>query len=132
MAVEFRNLTWLNEAYQGNTLEFLRELGAAYVVVDSPQRLSNTVPSVWAIINTRLAVVRLHGQNAETWNIKGATSALDRFNYDYADADLAAQMPDIRALERRVELLQVILKYNFENQGRRNAAKLIKMLQGQA
>ena len=29
------------------------------------------------------ALVRLHGRNRDTWNIKGASAASDRFNYDY-------------------------------------------------
>lgn len=131
LAVEFRNLSWLDEAHQANTLEFLRQLGAAHVVVDSPQGFSNSVPSVWDITSTRLAVVRLHGRNAETWNIKGATAASDRFNYDYADADLAALVPCIRSLEKRVEMLQVIFNNNYEDQGQRNAATLMGMLHGQ-
>lgn len=35
-------------------------------------------PAVW----DGLAIVRLHGRNQETWNVKDAKAASDRFNYD--------------------------------------------------
>lgn len=34
LAVEFRNMTWLDEAHQATTLDFERQLGVAHVVVD--------------------------------------------------------------------------------------------------
>ena len=102
------------------------------MVVDSPQRFANSVPPVWDITSTQLAVVRLHGRNSATWNVKGATAASDRFNYDYADDELRQLVPDIVSLERRAELVQVIFNNNYEDQGQRNATALMNMLQWRA
>jgi uncharacterized protein YecE (DUF72 family) len=128
LAVEFRNQVWFDEAHLTRTLEFERELGVAHVVVDGPQGFSNSVPAVWDITNTRLAVVRVHGRNAETWNIKGATVASDRFNYDYPEHELQQLVPNILELERRAEMVQVIFNNNYEDQGQRNAATLMSLL----
>lgn len=132
LAIEFRNKSWLDPAHQASTLEFERELGAAHVVVDSPQGFSNSVPPVWNITSTRLAVVRLHGRNSTTWNVKSATAASDRFNYDYPENELQQLVPEILSLERRAELVQVIFNNNFEDQGQRNAATLMNMLHWRA
>ncbi|MFC5520318.1 DUF72 domain-containing protein [Polaromonas jejuensis] len=128
LAVEFRNLSWFDEAHQAATLEFERKLGVAHVVVDGPQGFSNCVPSIWAVSSPKLAVVRLHGRNAATWNIKGATVASDRFNYDYPEHELEQLIPSIRELERRAELVQVIFNNNYQDQGQRNAATLMRLL----
>ncbi len=130
LAVEFRNKTWFDARHTSATLEFQRELGVAHVVVDSPKvDTANAVPAVWDITTTRLAILRLHGRNHGTWNIKGAASASDRFDYDYSEQELATFIPDIRALERRVEMLQVIFNNNKEDQGQRNARTLMDLLQ---
>jgi uncharacterized protein YecE (DUF72 family) len=124
LAVEFRNQIWFDDRHRANTLEFQRELGVAHTIVDSPQVSTNSVPAVWDITTPKLAVVRLHGRNQETWNIKGATSASDRFNYDYTDEQLQQLVPDLRTIERRVEMLQVIFNNNKEDQGQRNGRTL--------
>jgi uncharacterized protein YecE (DUF72 family) len=72
--------------------------------------------------------VRLHGRNKATWNVKGAKSASDRFNYDYKDEELAQLVPRLRNLERRVEMLQVVFNNNYEDQGQRNGRALINLL----
>jgi len=73
-------------------------------------------------------VVSLHGRNAETWNLKGATVASDRFNYDYPEHELRQLVPSILDLERKAELVQVIFNNNYQDQGQRNAAALMNML----
>ena len=45
-------------------------------------------PAHWEVTHPRLALVRLHGRNAATWNSKSAVAS-DRFNYDYSDSELA-------------------------------------------
>ncbi|UUZ74079.1 DUF72 domain-containing protein [Polaromonas sp. P1(28)-8] len=113
---------WVERAPPGFVFN-IKALGVAHVVVDEPQGFSNCVPPVWAITSPKLAVVRLHGRNAETWNVKGATVAPDRFNYDYPERELQQLVPGIFDLE-----LQVIFNNNYQDQGQRNAATLMNML----
>lgn len=127
LAVEFRNKTWFEGSRRTDTLEFERELGVANVIVDSPTHTYNTVEPVWEITSTRLAVLRLHGRNEETWNIKGE-AASDRFNYDYTDDELRQLVPQIRAIANRVDAMHVVFNVNHEDQGQRNALSLMRLL----
>jgi uncharacterized protein YecE (DUF72 family) len=98
------------------------------VVVDEPQGTANSIPSVWEVTNPGLALVRLHGRNHETWNIKGATVASDRFNYDYSDEELSELSGSIREIASQVAQTHVIFNNNYEDQGQRNARTLIQIL----
>lgn len=80
LSVEFRHQSWFSERHRQRTLAFERELGLVHTVLDSPLGFANTVPPEWEITHPRLAVVRLHGRNADTWNAKGLASAAERFN----------------------------------------------------
>jgi uncharacterized protein YecE (DUF72 family) len=127
LTVEFRNQVWFDDAHRARTLEFQREMGVAHTIVDSPQVGHNSVPAVWDITNTRLALVRLHGRNHATWNIKGK-SASDRFNYDYTEGELNELVPRLKELDRRVGMVQVVFNNNYEDQGQRNGRALMKLL----
>jgi uncharacterized protein YecE (DUF72 family) len=128
LTVEFRNQIWFDAAHRARTLEFQRQLGVSHTIVDAPQVSHNSVPAVWDVTNPMLALVRLHGRNHGTWNIKGAKSASDRFNYDYTKEELAQLVPQLKATERRVEMLQVVFNNNYEDQGQRNGRALMEML----
>jgi len=128
LTVEFRNQVWFDDAHRLRTLEFQRELGVAHTIVDAPQGFHTSLPPIWEITSIRLALVRLHGRNQSTWAIKGAKSASDRFNYDYTEDELAELVPKLKALERRVELLQVVFNNNYEDQGQRNGRALMNLL----
>ena len=65
--------------------------------------------------NPKLAVVRLHGRNAETWDIKGATAAFERFNYVYSDKELARLAISIQASAEKVAAVHVVFNNNSED-----------------
>jgi uncharacterized protein YecE (DUF72 family) len=124
LATEFRNRAWFDGQHDGDTIAFERDLGVAHVVVDEPQGSAKSIPSVWAATNPKLGIVRLHGRNTSTWDAKGLTAASDRFNYDYADAELRELAAPIRELAGQVAELHVTVNANFEDQGVRAAAAL--------
>lgn len=105
-----------------STLAFERELGVVHTIVDGPQGFSNSVPTIWEATHPRYALLRLHGRNTETWNIKGATAASDRFNYDYGDDELRDVAGNFAEVVGRVEFGHAVFNNNFEDQGQRNAA----------
>lgn len=121
VSVEFRNRTWFDGEHRASTLRFARELGVVHTVVDGPQGFSNSVPAVWETTHPRYALVRLHGRNAATWNVKGATAASDRFNYDYGERELKDLAIDVSRLAERVLATHVVFNNNMEDQGQRNA-----------
>ena len=111
------------------TLRFEREHNLVHTVVDAPQGFVNSVAAHWDVTHPDLALVRLHGRNAATWNSR-STVASDRFNYDYSDIELAALAGSINDLAGRVPRVQVIFNNNHEDQGQRNASTLVRLLRG--
>lgn len=128
VSVEFRNKTWFDEGHVGSTLAFERELNVVHTVIDGPQGFSNTVPPIWESTHMQYSLVRLHGRNAETWNIKGAKSAAERFNYDYSADELVQIAAKVERLSPETFTTHVIMNNNWEDQGQRNAATLIRIL----
>jgi len=128
VSVEFRNNTWFAAEHVEETLAMLRDLGVTHTVVDEPQGFTNSVPHVWAATNPRKALVRMHGRNYDTWEIKGAAAASERFNYDYSQLELEGLAVDIRRLAEQVGDMDVIFNNNNEDQGQRNAQTLMDIL----
>ena len=129
LGVEFRHGTWFEgAAQQRETLRLLRELGVAHTVVDGPQGFSNSVPALWEATHPRYALLRLHGRNSATWNVKGQTSASDRFNYDYPEGELRRMVHRIQQLALTAMQTHVIFNNNMEDQGQRNARSLTDLL----
>ncbi len=132
LAAEFRHKSWFSEKARASTLELERERGFVNVVVDEPNTTANSVPAVWEVTNSRLALIRLHGRNHETWNIQGAAAASSRFNYDYDDRELGELAAMILLIAKQVQRTHVVFNNNFEDQGQRNAKTLMAILGGDA
>jgi len=131
ISVEFRNFSWFDGVHSRETLDFQRRLGVVHTIVDGPQGFANSVPMVWARTHPQLALVRLHGRNADTWNIKGASSASDRFNYDYPRDELLDLARRLQAFAEAGRV-HVIFNNNMEDQGQRNARTLTDLIEGLA
>jgi len=128
LSVEFRHQSWFSAEHASGTLDFERELGVVHTVVDGPQGFTNSVPAIWEVTHPGFALLRLHGRNVESWNIKGATAASDRFNYDYSDTELGEMAQRIARLAERASATHVVFNNNMEDQGQRNAASLMRLL----
>jgi uncharacterized protein YecE (DUF72 family) len=128
LAVEFRHRSWFSEKATASTLALERARGLVNVVVDEPNTSANSIPAVWEVTNPKLALIRLHGRNHETWNIKDAPAASSRFNYDYNDDELAGLSSQIINISKAVESTHVVFNNNWEDQGQRNARTLISIL----
>ena len=129
MAVEFRNKSWWTDNNYESTLAFERERGLVNVIVDGPQGFGSSVPAVWEVTSPELAIVRMHGRNAQTWEKKGLTASSDRFNYDYSDAELKEIAEKIKELSDAVPVVHAVLNNNYQDQGQRNAKTLAGFLQ---
>lgn len=132
LATEFRQKKWFDDEHSEATLEFERQHNFAHVVLDMPQGFSNSLPQIWEATSPNLAILRLHGRNAETWYAKGQTAASDRFNYDYSNEELEQFVEKMRRLATHAALVQAIFNNNFEDQGQRNAATLKREFKGEA
>jgi uncharacterized protein YecE (DUF72 family) len=129
VAIEFRNATWFGAKQVEATLAWLRELRVAHTIVDEPQGVGNYAQGVWEVTRPDLAVVRLHGRNAETWDAKGLAASSDRFNYEYTDAELDELSDRIDAIVDRALEVVVLLNVNHEDQGVRAAQALVRRQQ---
>ncbi len=129
VAIEFRHPSWFQENCRAATLDFERQLGAINIVVDAPQGLDNSVHAVWEPTDDTLAVVRMHGRNAESWTPRTLGPRAGRFNYEYDEREMAEIAAKIVRLAQRVKDVHVVLNTNHEDQGVRNARRLIAALQ---
>jgi uncharacterized protein YecE (DUF72 family) len=125
-AVEFRGGGWMTEEAASRTLALLEELGLAYVSVDEPQGFPSSTPPV-AAATAPLAVVRLHGRNADTWTLR-TSAASERFKYLYDDGELGEWVPRVHRLAERTEAVHVLFNNNFEDWGMRNARRMARLL----
>ncbi|SFM66201.1 DUF72 domain-containing protein [Variovorax sp. OV329] len=133
VSIEFRHASWFDsEAHRQSTLAMLRELKAVHTVVDGPQGFANSVPMLAEPTHPDYALVRLHGRNAVTYNIKGAASAAERFDYDYSDAELRELAAEIVRIAYRVRNTQVVFNNCDQDKGQRNGMSLMKLLESVA
>jgi uncharacterized protein YecE (DUF72 family) len=128
VSIEFRHESWFNEAHRAGTIDFLRELGAVHTIVDGPQGFANSVPLLAETTNPDYALVRLHGRNADTYNVKGAASAAERFDYDYPDQELKELVVEVVRLAYKVRNTHLIFNNCDEDKGQRNGLTFLKML----
>lgn len=131
LAVEFRNKSWFDPQHVERTLEFERRLNVVHTIVDGPQGLPNCVPCIWEVTNPQLAIVRLHGRNYETWNQKGLSASSSRFDYWYSKDELAALVPEVKAIADQATRVQILFNTNFEDQGQVNARLMAQLLAAQ-
>jgi uncharacterized protein YecE (DUF72 family) len=124
VAIEFRNATWFGERHVAETLAWLREMQVVHTIVDEPQGVGNFAQGIWEVTHPGLALVRLHGRNAETWNAKGLQASSERFNYEYEDAELDDLTQRIDHMADKALDVVVLLNVNYEDQGVRAARAL--------
>ncbi|HET9937228.1 MAG TPA: DUF72 domain-containing protein [Gaiella sp.] len=126
--VEFRHRSWLEEPERADTLAYLEANGLAFVSLDSPRtRASNVSPRVAAATH-RVAYVRFHGRNAATWNIRGARSAAERFDWLYAPEELGEWVGPLARLAGEAEEVYALFNNNRDDFAPRSAQILRGLL----
>jgi len=127
IAVEFRKPEWLDGRHREGTLTFLRTRDIPYIAVDAPPGHATSMPAVHEVTSSKLAVVRFHGRNHDTWDLQGAPPNL-RFRYDYPDTELGEWVPRIKEMERSAKEVHAIMNNNYLNYSVKNAQKLEELL----
>jgi uncharacterized protein YecE (DUF72 family) len=136
MLVEFRHRSWYEEDQRAETLSLLERIGAAHVVVDAPKVEAKNVPPTVLAVTSPLAYVRMHGRNADTWNVRGR-SAAERFDYLYSEEELREWVEPLQELAGQTEQAYVVFNNNnrspsgdggFVAQAAANALQLRKLL----
>ncbi len=126
--VEYRHRSWMQEDERADTLSYLERQGLAYVSVDSPRtRASNVLPPIAAATHP-LAYVRLHGRNWRTWNVRGARSSAERFDWMYSAEELAEWVEPLGRLAEEAEEVYAMFNNNRYDYAPRSAAELRRLL----
>jgi len=128
IAVEFRKPEWMDARHLEGTIAFMRSRDIPLVAVDVPQGHKTSMPPVYDVTSSKLAVVRFHGRNHETWDLKGAPPNL-RFRYDYKDEELIEWVPRIREMEKSAKEVHALMNNNYSNYSVKNARQLEKLLE---
>jgi uncharacterized protein YecE (DUF72 family) len=127
-SVELRNRLWFNSPRSTEwTLDMLRELGLTHVVVDGPQGMESSVPAVAAVTTPRLAVVRLHGRRAATWEA-AKVPTVERYRYLYSPEELEATVPLIESTMEKATRTTIFFNNCYGNYGATNAREMIARL----
>lgn len=126
--VEFRHRSWMEEEERAATLRFLERHGLAYVSVDAPRiRASNVLPPVAAATHP-VAYVRFHGRNWRTWNVRGARTSAERFDWMYSEEELAEWVEPLRALAEQADEVYALFNNNRYDYAPRSAGILRRLL----
>jgi uncharacterized protein YecE (DUF72 family) len=128
VAVEFRKPEWLDARHSDGTLAFLRTRDIPYVAVDVPPGHATSMPAVHEVTSSKLAVVRFHGRNHETWDLRGVPPNV-RFRWDYKDEELGEWVPRIKEMERSAGRVHALMNNNYSNYSVKNAKQLEKLLE---
>jgi len=128
VAVEFRKPEWMDARHRDGDAGLPPLARHPLVAVDVPPGHKTSMPPVFDVTSTKLAVIRFHGRNHETWDIKGAPPNL-RFRYDYRDEELAEWVPRIKEMERSAKNVHALMNNNYSNYSVKNAKQLEKLLE---
>ena len=137
LLVEFRHRSWMDDEHRAETLAFLEQHGMTNVIVDAPRsEAKNLIPTVVAVTSP-VTYVRMHGRNANTWNVRGG-SAADRFDYLYEGDELREWVDPLRELAGKAMEAYVVFNTNAGSpsprgegeiaQGAENAYRLARVL----
>ncbi len=128
VAIELRHRSWFEGDQLAVTEDLLRELDCTLAAVDAPQVGSGTAPPHLAITSPRLALIRFHGRNRQTWYARTRTTA-ERFDYLYRPSELAEWVPAVRAVHARGVPVHLLMNNNRSNYAVVNAFDLAHLLE---
>ena len=127
VAVEFRKPEWLDGRHRDGTLAFLRSRDIPYVAVDVPPGHATSMPAEHQVTSSKLAIVRFHGRNHQTWDLRGVPPNV-RFRWDYTNEELGEWVPRIKEMERSAGRVHALMNNNYSNYSVKNAQQLEKLL----
>jgi uncharacterized protein YecE (DUF72 family) len=123
LAVEFRNAQW----YNNRVFDSLRTRGVALTSVDLPAL--NGLPPVLDVTTSKLAYIRLHGRNSETW---WGSDAAARYDYLYSEKELQAWVERVRGIASEAGRVLVYFNNHRRGQAVQNAKMLLGLLKRSA
>jgi len=127
VSIEFRREEWLDGDHADGTLRLLENAGLGYTMIDQPKGSSESAPSLYAVTNKRLAIMRFHGRNARPWaNFSGSDAS--RFDGVYDDRELGEWVPKLRQASKDAGSVHVFFNSSVSGHDPQNARRLIALL----
>lgn len=129
LAVEFRSPSWFaTPGLTTDVMAYLQSLKLTNVVTDEPHNLNDGIPLVPTVTTPQLAVVRLHGRNAQGWFNQGANWRKTRTLYKYSEDELQTIATLVRQLAAQAQNVSVIFNNNSGRDAAPNALRLREIL----
>ena len=125
-AVEWRHPSWFAPENRERSLDLLREHAAAFVCVDMPHSLPDSVPALLEV-TAATAVIRLHGHSS-AW-IGGSKE--DRYRYEYTPEELTEWASRARLLAKQADDVHVVVNTCCAGAAQRAASQLRDLLDDQ-
>ena len=126
-AVELRNRAWFDDRTRARTFDLLRRNDLSYVAVDAPPGFDSSVPAIPEVTSPKLAMVRFHGRNTDTWEAK-VTRVSDRFRYLYDEKQLREWLPMISTITEQAEAVHLVFNNCYGNYGTTNALEMATLV----
>lgn len=130
LAIEFRHRGWVEPARLGDTLDYLRRRSVAFVCVDAPAGVHDTImPSdLDAVTCGQLAYLRAHGRNTHGY-LHGRTVA-ERFAYKYSDPELLQMIARAKRMAGALDKgdTRVMLNNNRGSDAPEAARRMLELL----
>lgn len=128
IAIELRNRSWYRSAVVKSLVGYCQDLKLTLVAADEPNQIEASVPFYLATTNPNLALIRLHGRNAQGWNHPGQEWRKKRTLYRYSDEQLQSLSQRILALQPAPREVCVIFNNNSGRDAAPNAQTLQKIM----
>src|SRR2546425_5135065 len=111
---------------RARTLNFPNDNATASLCAEEPQGFKSSVPPVTAV-TAPVALLRMHGHNAEMWTRRVKTAA-ERFDYLYSEDELRDWVPRVRDLVKDAREVHVLMNNCHRDYSVRNARQIGEML----
>lgn len=128
IAVEFRNNTWTDKSMQSSIKNYLKRLGMTMVIADEPHNINNGIEMVPMVTTSKLALLRLHGRNAQGWFNQDANWRSQRTLYNYNQDELKQFAQMVTKLNQEADEVCVIFNNNSGRDAAPNALALKELL----
>jgi len=129
VAVEFRSPSWFaTPEMRADVLAYLQSLRFTNVTTDEPHNLNDGIPLDETVTTPDLAMVRLHGRNAEGWFNQGQNWRKTRTLYHYSEEELQDFAAMVKRLDQQAKDVCVIFNNNAGRDAAPNAQRLQEIL----
>jgi len=129
VAVEFRSPSWFaTPEMSADVQAYLQSLRFTNVTTDEPHNLNDGIPLDETVTTPDLAMVRLHGRNAEGWFNQGQNWRKTRTLYHYSEEELQDFAAMVKRLDHQAKNVCVIFNNNAGRDAAPNAQRLQEIL----